>query len=206
MRATVTSLLVSAALLLSAPTAAAAERPGYPATPPELTLEGTSATAQCVSDVPWIDYSVVLTGATGPQPARLVMTDGTQSVTIPLGTVQDGRLDGRVLWPGAAVDADGDPTAYPGYVRENGEWVPTDGNFAWTRGDITAEIRVNPEIVIPLSYPPSTAACMEMDSTAAAEAGSLPTTGGTVQTVVLAGGAGLLVAGIGALLLRRRRS
>jgi len=204
MRASMTSLFVSAALLFGAPTAAAAADNGYRPTPPDPSLDGTSATAQCVGGVPWIDYSVVVTGATEPEPAVLVMTDGSQSVSIPLGTVRDGGLNGRVLWPGAAVDASGAATAYPGFVWENGQWVRTDGNFAWTRGDITAEIQVNPEIIIPLDYPPSTAACMTMSS--ASDPAALPATGGGLQTVVLAGGAGLLAAATGAILLRRRRS
>lgn len=210
MRKIVTSSFVSAALILSAPLAASAatEDGGYgPPPPPESSLAGSWAVAECDSDVPWIHYSIVLTGQSeASSPARLVLSRGAESVSVALGSVVDGRLSGRVLWPGASVDGSGAPTSYPGWVREDGDWVATDGNFAWTREDTTAQIVVNPDLVVPLSYPPSTAECRTAPVGALAAA-DLPTTGGSVPTLLLAGAAGLIAAGaVGLHFARRRRS
>ncbi|MBF4560857.1 LPXTG cell wall anchor domain-containing protein [Microbacterium sp. VKM Ac-2870] len=209
---------VLAVVLLSggATAAAAAEPPGnYGSdTPSAPSLSGSMVAPECDANVPWIDYSVVLTdpdNTTTSHEAKLILSDGAQSTTIPLGEIVNGTLSGRVLWPGASVDANGVGNGWPGWAFENGQWVASSGNFAWTRGDISAVVEVNPSLRVALSYPPSTAACLTdpagvATSAAIAAAGmSLPATGGNLAAVLpLAGlAATLLVAG-GALLYVRR--
>ena len=208
---------VLAVLLLSggATAAAAADTDGYgPDTPPAPTLVGTMVAPSCESDVPWINYSIVMNdpgGLVTSHTALIVLSDGNQSTTIPLGELVNGRLSGRVLWPGASVDANGVGNGWPGWAFENGQWVASSGNFAWTRGDISAVVEVNPSLRVALSYPPSTSACLTDPagvgtSGAVAAAGmSLPATGGNIAAVLpLLGGAVVLVVGGGVLLYVRR--
>ncbi|WP_141894473.1 cell wall protein [Microbacterium kyungheense] len=174
------------------------------------TLAGSTAVGECDGDVPWISYSVELTDpdnqSTG-HTARLVITNGTESETIVLGELVNGTLSGRVLWPGASVDENGNPTGWPGWAFVNGEWVETDGNFRWTRGDISATIEVNPEVAVPLSYPPSTPQCATNPHNPGEPAtAGLPATGLSASTLPIAvtGGA-LAVLGVVLLFVMRRR-
>lgn len=213
MRKFVVAVTCAVMLVLGASSAATAATdtdsyaPSPPATP---SLSGSTASPACSADVPWITYSVVLTDpddiATG-HTARLVLSDGSNTYTITLGDLVDGRLSGQVLWPGASVGEDGRGNGWPGWEQQNGEWVQTEGNFAWTRGDITATIEVDPSIAVPLSYPPSTPQCLTSPPSAGVTTAglSLPSTGGDAAAYVpLLWGAGALVAVGGALIVVRR--
>lgn len=166
----------------------------------EPTLEGSLATGECVADAPWINYDVTLTGETVSKTVSLVITDGTNSTTLVLGDLVNGHLSDKILWPGASVAADGvTPTGWPGWAFVNGQWVETDGNFAWTRGDITATLEVNPELEVALSYPPATPACAAAPPAGGGSGNGLAETGfdGTpfawTAALLAAAGAGLLV-------------
>ncbi|MEN5076009.1 hypothetical protein ABE437_19485 [Isoptericola cucumis] len=207
--------------------------------PTEPTLEGSTAVGECVADAPWIGYDVRLTPADAELDDRtieLVLTDGTHTETLALGELgDDGTLSGRVLWPGAAVAADGEtPTAWPGWEQlDNGTWVETDGNFAWTRGDISATFVVNPDLTVDLDYPPATPDCAAMPAQAGGAGGAddvvaapvegpdagldapvttveagadeLPRTGASVAWIV-AGALLLVGAGVTVLMVLRRRA
>lgn len=201
------ALAVAAVVALGAPTAANAEADDYtPTNPATPTLAGSTAVGVCDHDAPWITFDVTLIDPDGQvtsNEAKLVLTDGTNTTTIALGTLVNGSLSGRVLWPGASVNGAGEATGWPGWAFENGQWVEVPGNFRWTRGAITATIEVNPSLVVPLSYPPATPQCAagpQNPSTA-----SLPATGMTaaVGPIAIAGGV-VLVLGLGFLLFRRR--
>jgi LPXTG-motif cell wall-anchored protein len=223
MRKIMLTAAIAGALLLVAPVAAYAvdnvdstpapvqtDDTYTPDEPIEPTLAGSTAVGECIKDVPYIFYSVALTDPDDQATsnfARLVLTDGVNTHTIDLGELVDGKLNGQTLWPGAAV-TDGVASGWPGWAFENGEWVETDGNFRWTRGSISAKIEVNPEVSVPLSYPPATPNCAvnpvlsELPST-----DELPATGlsATVFAIAIAGGAVLLV-GLTFLIVQRRRS
>lgn len=216
MRKTALSLAVAAALLFSAPIAASAAddtNPSYgPDDPRTPTLAGSVVVPACEDDVPWITYSVVLTDpddqSTGDT-ARLTLSDGDNSITLPLGTLSaDGTLAGTVLWPGASVDANGNGNGWPGWVFQDGQWVQTSGNYAWTRGDITATLEVNPELDLALSYPQATPDCAVGPSVTGTPSGGLAVTGG--QTAALmpfaAGGVAALLLGAGLYTARRRHA
>lgn len=200
---------VAAAMTLGA-SAAAHAFDGYPPPPPDsATLAGSSVVADCYGDVPWINYHVVLNDPDGQvtsHDAVLVLAGGDQSVEIPLGTLVDGQLSGRVLWPGASVDGSGNPTGWPGWTSQNGQWVETNGNFAWTRGAISAVIRVNPDLSVPLAYPPATAVCANPAAAGAGASTTLPATGSVVPLAALGLGVALLGAGGVAIVHRRRRA
>ncbi|GAA1775892.1 hypothetical protein [Agromyces lapidis] len=128
-------------------------------------LEGSVATGVCEADAPWISYKVVLTDPDAQSTSRevsLVLSDGEHTETIELGTVgEDGVLEGRVLWPGASVDEEGNATGWPGWKQlGDGTWVQTDDNFAWTRNLTSATFVVNPELAVELAYPPATPDCI----------------------------------------------
>lgn len=184
---------------------------GYtPVDPTEPTLVG-SASAACVDDAPWISYDITLVdpdGAATGNTASLVMTNGTESVTVPLGTLQGNTLKGSVLWPGAKVE-NGVGAGWPGWVFSGGEWVETNGNYAWTRGTISASIQVNPELDVKLSYPPGNPECLTSPVVSSDQflGLSLPATGmnSMVLPIGIAAGAVMLV-GVTFLLVQRRRT
>lgn len=219
MRKLMFTAAVGAALLIAAPVAAVADdtsspspsasgyAPDQPTTP---SLAGSTAVGECLADAPWIHYSLELTDpdaqATTDE-AVLVMTNGSQSHSVPLGELVDGKLSGSILWPGASVDGNGKADGWPGWDYVNGQWVEVDDNFAWTRGNISTTIQVNPDLAVALSYPTATPECMAGPRIAGAVAGgALPATGmnAAVLPLGIAGGAVALV-GAGLLVAQRRR-
>ncbi|WP_325483329.1 LPXTG cell wall anchor domain-containing protein [Microbacterium sp.] len=188
----------------------AVDEPYTPAPPSGATLAGSVVVSDCVGDVPWIRFSLSLDDpdnvATG-NTATLVITNGTNNVSVPLGQLVDGKLKGSVLWPGASVDSSGNPTGWPGWMQQNGEWVQTSGNFAWTRGGISAVVRVNPDLSVPLSYPRSSPECATGPTFASISGNpaDLAATGMNATAVPIALGVGgvLLIGGI--VLVARRR-
>ncbi|WP_281653315.1 LPXTG cell wall anchor domain-containing protein [Microbacterium aurum] len=235
MRKMILSFIAAAVLVVGAPLAASAvDQPpgatdsagtgdtaatgddalGYtPRTPQQPTLAGTTVAPSCSADAPWIEYSVLLVdpqNLSTDHTATLVLSDGTHSTTLTLGTVTAGvPLTGRVLWPGASVGADGRGNGWPGWAYVGGQWTASDDNFGWTRGAITATVEVNPSLAVALSYPPSSPACRTAPAEirAAAAGAALPATGGDIALAAGVGvaGAGLIAMG-GALVVRRRRS
>ncbi len=149
---------------------------------------------QCEVDVPWIYVSFEVTDPDGqltPGQARIefrelnlllnentVVIDlerkvGDEWVPVPSNVVSEaGEYQGRALWPGAAIDGDGNPTAWPGWdFNAVDGWFPTDYevNAAWTRSvgvegadPIEVRIAINPSAVIEnpeFTYPPATEDC-----------------------------------------------
>ncbi|WP_239453408.1 MULTISPECIES: LPXTG cell wall anchor domain-containing protein [Microbacterium] len=206
-RSIFTALAIGALVALGGSSAAHAEADDYtPTNPATPSLAGSTAVGECENDSPWIEFDITLIDPDGQSTsdvATLVLTDGTNSTTLTLGTLVDGSLSGRVLWPGASVDASGEATGWPGWAFENGEWVEVPGNFRWTRGDITATIEVNPSLVVPLSYPPATPQCSANPPGSAPA--SLPATGMAAAIAPIAVvGVAALAAGAGFLIIRRR--
>ncbi len=128
------------------------------------TLFGSTAAAVCEANTPWIVFDVVLNdpdGISTGHTAYLVLSDGTHTEKVELGPLgEDGMIEGRVLWPGAAIDEAGNPIAWPGWKQlPNGRWVVTDENFGWTHSLTSATLEVNPELSIALEYPPAVVGC-----------------------------------------------
>ncbi len=135
----------------------------------EPTFDGrTSTAAECDNDTPWIDYSVIVNDPDGQlSGTRATLTfvhptDPTQNYVVELGDVTAGQaLAGRILWPGASVDpVTNEPTGWPGWEFVDGQWLPTDGNFAWTRSLTEVTLSVNPSMQIAIAYPPATPECV----------------------------------------------
>ena len=209
-----TLTLVTMGTLLGGGAAYADAGPYTPDEPKEPSLAGSRVAATCIDDVPWIQYEVTLNDpdhVVTTNTARLVISDSTHRISIALGTLQNGRLSGSVLWPGADTDGDGDADSWPGWEHESRSWVETDGNYRWTRGQIEAHIEVNPDMAVPLAYPADTAACAGPEGSIAAirtvdDPVGLARTGGTTGTLIAAGGIGGVLLIIGAVLTRRRKT
>ncbi|MGF0118130.1 LPXTG cell wall anchor domain-containing protein [Promicromonospora sp. Marseille-Q5078] len=187
---TAVGLLLGAGALLAAvaPAAASTDPAGSPSPsastteyppPEEPTLTAEIFQPECDGDVPYLRYAVTATG-----------TENT-TVTItwlnPSGddVVQSGLpLSGRVLWPGAAVDAAGAPVDWPGWRLEGGTWMEGD-EFDWVRPSVDVKLQVNPELTLTADYPPSSPSCAtDPPGTPTTPTGGDPTSGTTVPAAV----------------------
>ncbi len=136
-----------------------------------------SATPQCVLDAPWLYYEVSarnvdltnetleITWANASGDVRFV-----HEITPTPEEIASGEMSGRVLWPGAATDANERGTAWPGWRQalpgETPEWenlVFRPDVFGYDlRADAQITLSINPEWTIDgLQYPPATLACAE---------------------------------------------
>ncbi len=185
---------VAAAVIVSSAPAYAAEN-YTPNDPRDPSLAGSTVVSLCQRTVPSISYDVILTdpdNVATNHTASLVVTDGTNTTTVPLGELTNNQRSGTVLWPGITVANDG-------------SWT-LDSNLNWTRGDITARIVVNPQIAVPLAYPIATPSCIPGSGQGSDAALAVTGLDAQVLPIALVGG-GLLLAGgvfLGARRLRRR--
>lgn len=131
-------------------------------------LAGSTASSQCEADAPYLEWSIDLTDSEGAVSLPATATLTLRSTTNPALTYEfpavmltsTGVTTGSALWPGAAVDGEGNGTAWPGWAFVGGEWVVDDSNYGWVRGaDVELLIEVNPEVEIPVSYPNATPDC-----------------------------------------------
>jgi hypothetical protein len=108
------------------------------------------ADALCVSNVPYVGYSVLPNNIPSPLPpiamiwwtadsyaartpgidagdSAAILADGASQVdyvTVPPGWTEGTPITGQQLWPGAAVDALGEPTDWPGWTElPDGSWI-----------------------------------------------------------------------------------
>jgi uncharacterized repeat protein (TIGR01451 family) len=130
------------------------------------------AAPQCVQDAPWLTYTV---------DAHNLDVDG-HTMTVDwkdaLGTVihtdsipitASGVIHGRLLWPGAAVDAAGDGIAWPGWRAalpgETPDWenlVLDPAAYGYgLRSGATVDIHINPTTTVAVTYPAASASCEE---------------------------------------------
>ncbi|HTH05174.1 MAG TPA: DUF11 domain-containing protein, partial [Ilumatobacteraceae bacterium] len=75
-------------------------------------------------------------------------------------------LQGRVIFPGAEVDAQGNAIDWPGWKFENGLWV-TDPSDARLRDGLKVVVEVNPTAEGTVTYPPATAVCANPEQVSA---------------------------------------
>jgi len=127
-----------------------------------------TATPICFKDSPWLEYEITPIGFTPDNLATISWKkmDGSNVSLLP-----DQGLSGRLLWPGAEVDASGAAVSWPGWRLENGQWVVVDDGL---RPELILDVSVNPENGIVVSYPPVTAQC-NASSPRKADPKSIPT-------------------------------
>ncbi|MEL7976498.1 LPXTG cell wall anchor domain-containing protein [Isoptericola sp. F-RaC21] len=160
-RAAVGLLVTGAAALAAAAPAVADTEPSpsssprsteYPP-PEEPTLTAKIFQPECDGDVPYLRYAVTATGTPNDTVTITWLNPSGADV------VQAGLpLSGRVLWPGAVVDASGAPLDWPGWRLEDGAWVEGD-EFDWVRPTVDVKLQVNPELTLTAAYPPSSPGC-----------------------------------------------
>ncbi len=133
-----------------------------PEEPPVPAID-VAATAVCRNDTPWLDYSVTPSGFV---PSQLIVTWSTVDGEVVATDEFTGEefstavLTGSLLWPGAELDANGDPIDWPGWTLVNGSWVqdPNDlgGNL---RPETLVTFELNPTSEAVHVYPPATPDC-----------------------------------------------
>lgn len=125
--------------------------PAPTTTTPGLTVD--FLTPICDGDVPYLTYSARFGSATVVQRITFVNPAG------PDVSYTNLPLAGRVLWPGAVIDAAGEPLDWPGWTElPDGTWVQGD-EFDWVRPSVTVELEINPVTTAVIGYPPSTPQC-----------------------------------------------
>lgn len=148
-----------------------------------IALDGA---AQCINDTPWFEYSITPVNVDPlPEVALIwwtadafaahdpsidaadeaaILADGASQVDYieaPDGWTPGDPIDGRQLWPGAAIDEDGNPTDWPGWtLLPDGTWIlDPDAPFYDLRDEAVVEIRINPSTDVITVYPPPTPNC-----------------------------------------------
>lgn len=130
------------------------------------------AFTECVQDAPWLDYTVDahnldVSGRTMNVIWRGSGGDIVQTNEIEIAT--DGTVAGRLLFPGAAIDPNGDGIAWPGWrpalAGETPEWEnlvldPTLPSYG-LRSGASVEFVINPSTTVAIDYPPASADCAE---------------------------------------------
>ncbi|WP_062292825.1 hypothetical protein [Demequina phytophila] len=128
-------------------------------------IDGTLVGEVCTADAPFLQYDIKL-----DDPDNVSTDDGTATITFvhPKNPAKNWSTtvdigSGRILWPGASLDANGVANNWPGYryVPSKDAWVSVgNGNYGWTRSDNTQVIiQVNPSKSFTVSYPPATPVC-----------------------------------------------
>ena len=156
-------LLVGAGVAISgASSAAADDDPGptspspsstqYPP-PEEPTLTADVLQPVCDGDVPYLAYAVTATGTDSDTVTITWLNPAGDDVVL-----SDLPLSGRILWPGAVTNADGDAVDWPGWRLVDGQWVEGD-EYDWVRPSVDVLFHVNPEMTATVAYPPSSPSC-----------------------------------------------
>jgi LPXTG-motif cell wall-anchored protein len=157
----------------------------------------------CLRDAPYVDVTF------GDQPefdgrtatVTFVDLDGNE-VETHTTTYQAGALV-RFVYPGAEVDANGNPVDWPGWRFDGDEWVvdPTDARL---RDGLRVVVEVNPTATGMVEYPPVTPDCDARPPTSST-GGTLPATGSSNSTPTAMIAAAFLVGGLVLVVLARLR-
>ncbi|HEY1192799.1 gliding motility-associated C-terminal domain-containing protein [Flavobacterium sp.] len=120
---------------------------------PKMTV---TATAICVNDVPYVDYVVTPLNFTPVNGVTITWADSSNNT---ITTTSNLALSGRILWPGAVVDANGKGIDWPGWIFENNKWVQGADGFEKLRPKANLIISLNPTETIIIDYPPADPYC-----------------------------------------------
>jgi hypothetical protein len=175
----------------------------------ECPLAPGEIASSCVGDVPYLAYDVTLPEgyvADSENPVTITFVNPNGADYVAAGQ----PLSGSLLWPGASAGA---PKMWPGwdYVG-GGEYVPTTGNYAWTRDGVTVRFDVNPSYETVVEYPAASSLCanppvvdpetpvVDPETPASVDPETpLAVTGGGVSPLVPVAGGALLLMGLAAL-------
>lgn len=196
-RAGIAALVAVVGLVVAGTSASAAVEPSSTATPTAYAcldqedsygapgvcqLVVVQAEATCIKDAPYLVYSLRAEG-TPNTTATIVWGD-------PDGqhyTMSDLPLSGQVLWPGAAVDSQGNATDWPGWTlgSDGVTWSQGD-EWSWVRPTVPVTFEVNPTAQVAAAYPAESMPCSDPPVTVVSAAGgSVPAGPAGSTTVVL---------------------
>jgi hypothetical protein len=171
-----------------------------PCTPPTTPAPGSTTTVPPASTVPPTSTAPIFIGAVGTtcqrdvpvivirfgnrtdldgHPGTLTFVDlnGKTIETRPITYQANGTV--TELYPGAAVDAQGNAADWPGWkLNEFGFWVEDPTDALWRDG-LTLTVSVNPTASTDISYPPASSACASPSSVS--QRSTLPPTGSSVR-------------------------
>lgn len=192
---------------------------------PPKSLDVTAFSPVCVNDVPFITYTIKTIGFTSSGNATLTFFDKTGKE---VSSKKVNSLTGTMLYPGAAVDANGNGIDWPGWKKtDTGEWVLDDSDAilrqgltiqvevdvaaddepAGFRGSFVSQATVNLTAMGSVTYPDATPQCSgPQQAVATPPTAELPRTGASSIMTVVRVAALLLVAGLIVLVAARRRS
>ncbi|WP_164863490.1 DUF11 domain-containing protein [Agromyces sp. LHK192] len=163
--------------------------------------------AQCINDTPYFTYSITPENMDGLPVVALIwwtpaayaahdpsipagdeaaiLADGASQVdyvTLPPGWTSGDPVSGSQLWPGAEVDAQNNPTDWPGWtLLPDGTWIlDPAAPFYDLRDQAVVEIRVNPSTDVITAYPPPTPNCNAAPDQPSRPSGTPGTTPGAV--------------------------
>jgi len=122
-------------------------------TAPSMTITGQ---AICVNDVPYLSYKATANNFTPVNGLTLTWTDSKNNI---VSTMTNLPLTGKVLWPGAAVDANGNGIDWPGWVLIDGKWSQAPDGFENIRPTALLTFTLNPTETITVNYPPADPYC-----------------------------------------------
>ncbi|MBF4470831.1 gliding motility-associated C-terminal domain-containing protein [Flavobacterium sp. HJJ] len=115
-----------------------------------------SGEAICINDVPYFSYTATADNFTPVNGLTLTWADSNNNV---IATMTNLPLNGKVLWPGATVDQNGNGTDWPGWVFADGKWSETADGFEGLRPTANITFTLNPSQTITVSYPPADPFC-----------------------------------------------
>uniref|UniRef100_UPI0032B44C8F DUF7507 domain-containing protein n=1 Tax=Flavobacterium aestuarii TaxID=3149227 RepID=UPI0032B44C8F len=120
---------------------------------PSMTITGE---AICINDVPYFSYTTTANNFTPVNGLTLTWSDSNNNV---IATMAGLPLNGKVLWPGAVVDDNGNGIDWPGWVLTNGKWTESADGFEGLRPTASIKFTLNPSQTIIAAYPPSDPKC-----------------------------------------------
>jgi gliding motility-associated-like protein/uncharacterized repeat protein (TIGR01451 family) len=118
-----------------------------------------SANSFCSNNTPYVSYTVTADNFT---PTDLLTINWIDSANNVVATQTNMPLSGNVLWPGATVDSNNNPTDWPGWILTNGQWTQGNDGFELTRPAVTMQFTLNPTKSVVVNYPTPAAGCNAM--------------------------------------------
>lgn len=117
-----------------------------------------TASSKCLKNASWLDYAVTPNYDAAGQTAKIEWINSEGKV---IQEDSDLPLTGSLLFPGVAVDINGNGISWPGYKLENSKWVedPSDRYGSLREDGATIRVTVTPSIVVNITFPASTTTC-----------------------------------------------
>jgi choice-of-anchor A domain-containing protein len=116
------------------------------------------ATSKCFKNAPYLDY--IITPANFDATGKTAKIEWINSEGKVIQEDNGKDLMGSILFPGAAVDGDGNGVAWPGWVKNGGKWEATDDRNGSLRIlGATIRVTVDPWTIISITYPESEGTC-----------------------------------------------